>query len=158
MQQLTRHSNRYLHSPRWSKHPKASLFASTAPSPVNLPPNRNFRLLVQLELSEKAISPAITPTPFLSVNVRSPVSNGRFPSRCLRIFRLNPSTVQLSSVKSAFRGTSSTREDENGPELTRVFVGASTSSIISGEPPSASILDPVNIDDGGEFMNRSFNR
>ena len=98
-----------------------------------------------------------TPTPFLRVNVTSPVSNGRFPSRGFRIYRLNKSTVQLSSVKSAFSGTKSTREDESGPETTRALVAASTSSIANGKPFLGSILAPVNIDGGGEFMNRSLN-
>lgn len=153
---VTDRSNRFLHSPRWSRHPKASLLASRAPPPVNLAPNRNFRLLVQLELSEKATS--ITPMPSLSVTDKSPVSNGGFLSRCLRIFRLNPSTVQLSSLKSAFSGTISTLEVESGPETTRAFVAASTSSIATGEPSSASILDPVNMEDCGEFTNRSLSR
>ena len=131
-------------------HTNALLMASTTPPCcVTLAPNLH---LVQLEFSVKVTSPLTTPTPSSSVTVRSPASNGGFPSRGRRIFLLNSSVVKLSSGISAFSATISSRKSE----VTRAFVAASRSSIAIGEPSSDSILENVNIIGGGEFTKRSF--
>lgn len=125
---------------------KGSLFASLTLAWVELPctlaPNLNFLLLIQLELSVKQML-ARSATPFLNVNVRSPVTNGLLPSLARMTQASNSFLVQsspLEAVKSPLRTTISIFVDDIGPDVIICLELVSTKAIFIGSQSSDSTL------------------